>query len=291
MAQIQHIPVLLKEVIYHLQPEPKKLFVDGTVGQGGHAEAITSSILPGGRLLAIDRDAINLGIAKKRLERFGKAIVYVHDSFANIKNIVSKHRFTPIQGIILDLGFSSLHIEDAERGFSFLKAGPLDMRYDSKSGITAMEIVNEWDGENLAKIFRVYGEETKAQEIAKVIVKSRRKKSIATTLELAEIVSTIVRRRGPTHPATKIFQALRIAVNDELGELERALPQCVDILGISGRLAIITFHSLEDRIVKRFFKNHPNIKVVTKKPILPTREEMKNNPRARSAKLRVAIKQ
>lgn len=291
MAQIQHIPVLLSEVIYHLQPEPKKLFVDGTVGQGGHAEAIASAILPGGRLLAIDRDAINLGIAKKRLVRFGKAIVYVHDSFANVKNIASKHRFIPVQGIILDLGFSSMHIEDASRGFSFLKVGPLDMRYDSKSGITAAEIVNEWDGENLARIFRVYGEETKAQEIARVIVKSRRKKSIATTTELAELIATVVYRHGKTHPATKTFQALRIAVNDELGELERALPQCADILGIGGRLAIITFHSLEDRIVKQFFKNHPNIKVVTKKPILPTREEIKNNPRARSAKLRVAIKQ
>lgn len=290
MTKIQHIPVLLEEVIYHLQPEPNQVFIDGTVGQGGHADAIASRILPGGRLLAIDRDPVNLAIARERLGNYGDRIVYVNDSYANVTELADEHDFHGVNGILLDLGYSSLHIEDASRGFSFMKEGPLDMRYDPEAEVTAAEIVNEWSEESLAKIFRIYGEEVRAAQIARVIIDTRRHTAIETTTDLANLVTTIVHAHGPIHPATKVFQALRIAVNDELGELERALPQCVDVLAIGGRLGIITFHSLEDRIVKNFFKSYPGLEIVTKRPVAPSREEIKANPRSRSAKLRVAVK-
>lgn len=290
MIQIQHIPVLLSEVISHLQPEPNQKWIDGTVGQGGHAGVIASRILPGGRLLAIDRDPVNLRIAEERLAEYGDGIVYVNDSYANISEIAEANGFTQANGMLLDLGYSSLHIEDASRGFSFMKEGPLDMRYDPKTETTAASIIHEWEEAELARIFRIYGEEVRAAQIARVIVETRRHTAIETTIDLANLVTTVVHAHGPTHPATKIFQALRIAVNDELGELERALPQCVDILGSGGKLGIITFHSLEDRIVKQFFKTHPHLSVVTKRPLAPTREEIKANPRSRSAKFRVAIK-
>jgi 16S rRNA (cytosine1402-N4)-methyltransferase len=290
MTKIQHIPVLLEEVLTYLQPEPNQVFIDGTVGQGGHASAIAERILPGGRLLAIDRDPVNLAIARERLENYGDKIVYVNDSYANVSELARAHDFNRANGMLLDLGYSSLHIEDASRGFSFMKEGPLDMRYDPTSEVTAAEIVHEWSEESLARIFRIYGEEVRAADIARVIVESRRHTAIDTTTDLANLVTTVVHQHGPTHPATKVFQALRIAVNDELGELERALPQCVDALALGGRLGIITFHSLEDRIVKQFFKSHPNLEMLTRRPVAPSREEIKANPRSRSAKLRVAIK-
>ncbi len=290
MTKIQHIPVLLEEVLTYLRPEPKQVFIDGTVGQGGHADAIASRALPGGRLLAIDRDPVNLAIARERLASYGDRIVYVNDSYANVTELAGEHGFLQVNGMLLDLGYSSLHIEDASRGFSFMKEGPLDMRYDPTSDVTAADIVREWSEESLARIFRVYGEEMRAAEIARVIVETRRNNAILTTTDLANLVTTVIHQHGPIHPATKVFQALRIAVNDELGELERALPHCVDMLASGGRLAIITFHSLEDRIVKNFFKTRTDLEIVTKRPIAPTRDEIKSNPRSRSAKLRVAVK-
>lgn len=290
MTKIQHIPVLLEEVLTYLRPEPKQVFIDGTVGQGGHADAIASRALPGGRLLAIDRDPVNLAIARERLASYGDRIVYVNDSYANVTELAGEHGFLQVNGMLLDLGYSSLHIEDASRGFSFMKEGPLDMRYDPTSDVTAADIVQEWSEESLARIFRVYGEEMRAAEIARVIVETRRNNAILTTTDLANLVTTVIHQHGPIHPATKVFQALRIAVNDELGELERALPHCVDMLASGGRLAIITFHSLEDRIVKNFFKTRTDLEIVTKRPIAPTRDEIKSNPRSRSAKLRVAVK-
>ncbi len=290
MTQIQHIPVLLQEVIDHLQPEPNKRFIDGTVGQGGHADAIMSRVLPGGRLLAIDRDPANLAIAKDHLKPFGDAVVFIHDSYAFMDEHAAANGFVPVNGILLDLGYSSLHIEDASRGFSFQKDGPLDMRYDLSQDFTAREIVNTWSVEELARIFRVYGEEEKARDIANAIVDARRTKRIETTLELALLVSSHVRGGKGTNPATKVFQALRIVVNNELDELEDALPRCVDLLAPGGRLAIISFHSLEDRIIKNFFKETPSLHTITKRPITPSREEIKANPRSRSAKLRVAEK-
>ena len=290
MTQYKHIPVLLAEVVEHLRPEPNETFIDGTVGQGGHAEIILEHLLPGGRLLAMDRDPVNLQIAKENLVRFGKNVVYVNDSYASADEHAQAQKFEGVDGILLDLGYSSLHIEDATRGFSFMKDGPLDMRYDTHHGESAQTIVKEWNEEQLARIFRIYGEEPKAREIAKAIILARKRAPIKTTLELANIVSTVVYAHGPTHPATKVFQALRIAVNDELGELELALPRCVGLLKPGGRFAVITFHSLEDRIVKNFFRSCSDLELETKKPIAPSREEIKSNPRSRSAKLRVAVK-
>ncbi|MBI4435688.1 16S rRNA (cytosine(1402)-N(4))-methyltransferase RsmH, partial [Candidatus Uhrbacteria bacterium] len=190
----------------------------------------------------------------------------------------------------LDLGFSSVHVDDPDRGFSFQNDGPLDMRYDQSQPLTAGEVVDTWSEEELARIFRQYGEEVNARAIARSIVRSRVEDPLTRTLALAALIASTTRRHGKVHPATKVFQALRIAVNDEFGELERALPECVNLLKPGGRLAIISFHSLEDRIIKQFFKSTPALKVVTKRPITATREERLENPRARSAKLRVAEK-
>ena len=289
--QIIHVPVLLQEVLVYLKPEPKKVFIDGTVGQGGHALELIKRVLPEGRLLAIDRDPHNLAIARNRLADYTDAVIFVCDSFANIKESPYVSKFLQVDGILLDLGFSSYHIQDPTRGFSFMAEGLLDMRYNPSEHVeSAADIVNTWSEEELAKIFRQYGEEAKARPIAQAIIRARKQEEIKTTTQLAAVVEQVVKRRGKVHPATKVFQALRIAVNDELGEIERALPDMVDLLKPGGRLAIISFHSLEDRIIKQFFKQHPDLEVLTKRPIGPTEEEVRANPRARSAKLRVAQK-
>ncbi|MBI5370360.1 16S rRNA (cytosine(1402)-N(4))-methyltransferase RsmH [Candidatus Uhrbacteria bacterium] len=289
-----HIPVLLQEVLTYLQPEPNQSFIDGTVGQGGHAEALLERVLPEVRqtvrYLAIDRDASNLAVAKDRLSRFGASVVSVHDRYANVKACAYAHHFTAVDGILLDLGFSSIHVDDPSRGFSFRSDGPLDMRYDVSGGLTAADIVNTWSEDELARAFRQYGEETKARDVAKAIIARRKKRPFERTLELSECVQKVVPKRGQIHPATRVFQALRIAVNDELGELTRALPDLVDLLRPGGRLAIITFHSLEDRIVKTFMKERLDLRVLTRHAIKPSIMEVRENPRARSAKLRVAEK-
>ncbi|MBI4592456.1 16S rRNA (cytosine(1402)-N(4))-methyltransferase, partial [Candidatus Uhrbacteria bacterium] len=263
-----------------------------------------------------DRDAANLQRARERLSGFGDAVVLVHDSYANVRTHAYAHGFTHVDAILLDLGFSSVHVDDPDRGFSFQNDGPLDMRYDQSQPITAERLVNTWSEDELARIFRQYGEEVNARPIAHSIVRTRAKTPFTRTTQLAELIASLSeanvnaehlhsrawrskqgllpliaglkRHHGKTHPATKVFQALRIAVNDEFGELERALPECVNLLKPGGRLAILSFHSLEDRIIKQFFKNTPALKVVTKRPITATREERLENPRARSAKLRVA---
>lgn len=293
-----HIPVLLDEVLTHLQPEPNKSFIDGTVGQGGHAEGLLQRVLPevrqngliSGTLLAIDRDARNLAASRKRLAKFGDAVVFVRDSYANIKQHAITHGFDQVDGILLDLGFSSEHVDDPERGFSFQSDGPLDMRYDTSQSLTAAKIVNEWDEEELARLFRLYGEEPKARAVAQAIVSDRISHPFERTLELAACVACVVPKQRGIHPATRVFQALRIAVNDELGELQKALLDCVDLLVPGGRLAVITFHSLEDRLVKTFLKERSDLQILTKHVVKPSQEEVKKNPRARSAKLRVAQK-
>ncbi len=286
-----HIPVLLQEVLTYLKPEPKTVWLDGTVGLGGHSEALLTRALPESRLLAMDRDPQNLALAKQCLSAFTDAVIFVSDSFAHAKKHAYAHGLCPFDGILLDLGFSSAHLQDASRGFSFLAAGPLDMRYDPSSQIlTAEKIVNTWSEDELARIFRVYGEELKARRFAQAIVKERVKHPLKTTTQLADLIEQEVGYRGKIHPATQIFQALRIAVNDELGELERALPDLVELLKPGGRIAIISFHSLEDRVVKTFFQQCDQLNVVTKKPVTATQTEIKQNPRARSAKLRVAEK-
>lgn len=291
----QHKSVLLQEVLDHLQPEPNQLFVDGTVGQGGHAFAILEralSVVPSNktRLLAIDRDANNLAIARERLSKFGDSVVFVHDSYANAKIHAYANQFTRVHGILLDLGFASSHVDDPHRGFSFRADGPLDMRYDTSKGITASDIVNTWSEDELARIFRQYGEEKQARRVAQAIVAVRAKHQFLKTTELAACVSSVIKSSGKIHPATRVFQALRIAVNDELGELRRALPDLVDLLLPNGKLLVITFHSLEDRIVKQFMKDHTQLRVITKHAIKPSQEEININPRSRSAKLRVAEK-
>jgi 16S rRNA (cytosine1402-N4)-methyltransferase len=275
-------------VMTHLDPKPNHLLIDGTVGQGGHAKAFLQRALPDGRLLGIDRDPSNLAIAHEHLSSFGDNVILVQDTYANARAHATAHGFTSVHAILLDVGFSSLHVDDPSRGFSFSLEGPLDMRYDRSGGLTAGEMVNTWSEDELAKMFRVYGEERNARFIAEKIIEQRGNEPFVTTKQLATFIEALIPRRGKTHPATKVFQALRICVNDELGELERALPELVKLLASGGRIAIISFHSLEDRIVKQFFKSHSELVVLTKRPVTGTREEVRSNPRARSAKLRVA---
>jgi 16S rRNA (cytosine1402-N4)-methyltransferase len=292
MPEFCHVPVLLSEVLRFLDPKPGESFIDGTVGLGGHAKELVARVLPGGRLLAIDRDQDNLERAKKRLAEYIHRVVFVRDSFVHLADHAYAHGFSDTRGVLLDLGFSSVHVDDPSRGFSFQTDGPLDMRYDQTQELTAAIIVNEWTKEELVRIFRVYGEERFAMKMADAIIKARKKERILRTVELVDVVTSVAKRRGRIHPATRVFQALRIAVNDELGELERALPEALKVLAPGGRLAIISFHSLEDRAVKRFFKQHDGreLTVLTKHVVTPTEDECKRNPRARSAKLRVVEK-
>ncbi len=290
MRELIHTPVLLREVLDALHPTPGGVYIDGTVGLGGHAEALLEAITPGGRLLACDRDPRNLALAESRLKRFGSAVVCVRDSYAEIPPVAERLNFQAVDGILLDLGYSSAHVEDASRGFSFQLEGPLDMRYDPSSPLTALDIVNGWSEDELAALFRAYGEEPNARAFAKAIIQKRRAEPFTTTLSLSEHLASTVRARGKTHPATRVFQALRIAVNDEFGELTRAIPDLIGLLKPSGRLAIISFHSLEDRMVKdalRTEEQGARIKNLTKHVLTPSREEFLANPRARSAKLRV----
>lgn len=291
---MNHIPVLATEVMSWLDPKSNQDFIDGTVGLGGHAALILEATAPNGRLLAFDRDGRNLAAAKERLARFGERVIYINDSFGQIETHAYDHGFTEVDGILLDLGFSSVHIDDATRGFSFQQAGPLDMRYDTRQELTAEAIVNSWRPEELAELFRTYGEERHAHKIAARIVEERRRERIQSTDRLAHIIKDAV-PHGKTmriHPATRAFQALRIAVNDELGELERTLPQTLNVLRAGAKLAVISFHSLEDRLVKQFFKAHAKkeLNVLTKRPVTPGEQEIKINPRSRSAKLRVAAR-
>ncbi|HBD05233.1 TPA: 16S rRNA (cytosine(1402)-N(4))-methyltransferase, partial [Candidatus Uhrbacteria bacterium] len=281
-----HVPVLCDEVIRFLDPQPNHDYVDATIGQGGHTDAILNRTSPGGRVLGIDKDKINLSVAASFLSQFKDRAVLAQDSFANLLSIAYAHGFSQVSGIVFDLGFSSYHIEDSERGFSFQSEGPLDMRYDQGRGKTAEDLVNSLSENELADIFRLYGEERRAREIAKAIINERGRTRIATTTQLAKIVSDTVRQRGKLHPATRVFQALRIAVNNELDEIKMALPQAVDLLEKGGVIVIISFHSLEDRIIKNFFKTNEHLETITKKILVPTQKQKQINPRARSARMR-----
>ncbi len=283
---MQHQPVLLEEVLQHLHPKPGAVILDATIGAGGHAEAILHKLGENGRLYGFDRDARNLAIAKERLQAFGERAIFVCDSFAHIGD----HAIPPLDGALFDLGFSSMHVDEAERGFSFMQDGPLDMRYDQKGALTAETIVNEWARDDIADLIFTYGEETMSRQIAEAIQKARKKARITTTTALAEIVSGVVKRRGKAHPATKTFQALRIVVNDEFGQIAPGLESATEKLKEGGVLAVITFHSLEDRLVKQWLKGREDLVMTPKKVIQPTWQEQKTNRRARSAKLRIAIK-
>jgi len=274
-----HIPVLQKEVLEMLSPKPNENFIDCTIGEGGHGLAILEMIKPKGKILGIDQEI--------RLKKGDKRLILVEDNFANLKSIVDNYKFYNIQGILFDLGMSSWHLEESGRGFSFKRPEPLDMRFSKENSLTAEKIVNYWSKPEIERILREYGEEKKALKIAQKIIELRGTLQIKTVPQLVKITDSL----GVSPQRT--FQALRIAVNDELNNLKKALPQAKELLNKGGRLAVISFHSLEDRIVKNFFKDYfqkGQLKILTKKPIIPSDEEIKNNPRSRSAKLRVVEK-
>ena len=278
-----HEPVLLDEVLTHLKPslKPDAHVIDATVGLGGHTAAILER-LPRVRVTGLDRDAGSLALATERLKPFGQRVRLVQANFADLDTVLDG----PVDAILADLGISSWQL--AERGFSFATDAPLDFRMDIREGQTAADLVNGLPEAELADLIYAYGEERASRRIAKAIVAARKADRIGTTTELATVVEGAVPRRGKLHPATRTFQALRIAVNDELGSLERGLAAAERVLRPGGRLLMITFHSLEDRIVKRFIRNSDALSAVNKKVIAPSRDEIRRNPRARSAKLRVA---
>ncbi len=305
-----HIPVLQKEVLKYLDPKPNENFIDCTIGQAGHTLAIFKKNGPKGKVLGIDQDPKQIENCKLKIENFKERVILVCDNFVNLKKIVEREKFRQVFGILFDLGMSSWHLEKSGRGFSFQKDEPLIMRYDwkknsktpllhsrriSEKNLTAEKIINQWPEKKIEKILREYGQERFAKRIAKKIIEERKIKEIKTTFQLVKIIKSatpIWYQRKKIHPATRTFQALRIAVNDELNNLEKALPQALEILEKGGRMVVISFHSLEDKIVKNFFKKkvkEKSIKILTPKPIRPSVEEIKINPRSRSAKLR-AIK-
>jgi 16S rRNA (cytosine1402-N4)-methyltransferase len=304
---MEHTPVLLNETLHWLNPRRGGVYVDATVGSGGHAEAILERIIPGGRLIGIDRDEVAVEAAAARLARFGEAVVIVRDNYAAIKEVLGTLGLDArVDGVFLDLGASSMQFADRSRGFSFQEPGPLDMRMDRRQPVTAADLVNRLSERELADLIWRYGEERWSRRIARAIAGSR---PLHTTEELAEVVArSIPRRQWPRgiHPATRTFQALRIATNDELLNLEKALPDAAEVLREAGRLCAITFHSLEDRTIKHTFLRLSRgctcppgasactcggkqwLRILTKKPVLPSPEEVQRNPRARSAKLRAA---
>lgn len=298
-SSFRHEPVLAAEIIEFLRPASGMTLLDGTLGGGGHSSLFLSS---GARLIGTDRDPTALAHTRSRLASHGDRFVALEGNFANATELLSGIGVTQLDGILLDLGVSSHQLDTPDRGFSFQREGPLDMRM-GHSGQTAADLVNTAPASELAHIFRQYGDEPRAIQFAARIVRAREKKSFTTTTELAELIAA--GRQGPRHPATRVFQALRIAINDEIGSLERALPDLAALLAPGGRMAIISFHSLEDRIVKHFFRRHsvaeiddptwpaprPNpekiFDLLTPRSVTASSEELTSNPRSRSARLRV----
>lgn len=287
-----HQPVMTREVLELLAPRPGATFVDATVGGGGHSLSLLPHLLPSGRVIAVDRDPHALEIAKKRLIEFEPHVTFVHDNYRHLAAGLRALHVPSVDGIVLDLGMSSLQVDTAERGFSFLQDGPLDMRMDPTQEITAAAIVGESSMEELATLFATLGEERFARPIARRIVEARRAQPFTTTMQLAELIRQAVpprARYGRLHPATRVFQALRMAVNDELGALEALLADLPGLLAPGGRAVVLTFHSLEDRLVKRAFlagSAQGLWRILTKKPLRPSEDEVERNPRARSAKVR-----
>jgi len=281
-----HISVMQNEVLSFFQDRKLFSFVDATLGAGGHSKALLEAHPEIKTLYGLDQDPRALIIAKETLAQDAPRVQLIHANFDTMK----EHVPAGVDGILMDIGVSSMQLDESERGFSFMKEGPLDMRMNPDEQTSAQWIVNRYSEREIARIILEYGEEKKAPKIAKAICEARRKKKIETTLQLAEIVESIIPRYGKTHPATTTFQALRIAVNRELERLAEVIPQALDLLAPQGRLAIITFHSLEDRIVKNAFRAASNGQILTKKPLIPTDEECRYNRRSRSAKLRVIEK-
>lgn len=308
----EHKPVLLDEVIRYLRCTPGKFFVDGTVGGGGHARAILEKTAPDGRLIGIDWDEKALVKARSNLQSYEERLVLVQENFALIGPVLARLHIQAVDGILLDLGLSSFQVDEAARGFSFNLAGPLDMRMDTREKNTAAHLVNTLSEDKLAAIIRNFGEERWHRRIARHIVRARDVEAIETTDRLARVVYSAIpagKRSRQRHPATRTFQALRLAVNRELDHLQTFLQGALDWLKPGGRLAIVSFHSLEDRLVKQAFANwarscrcparspicqcegRPLVRLVNKKPVVPGKSEIQANPRARSGRLRVVEKQ
>ena len=293
-----HIPVFLKEVLEIFNPLQGQNFVDCNFGQGGHSFAILEKTAPNGKLLGFDLSKAQIEENKKAKEYIqNKRLTIANENFVNLEKIIEEKNFKNIDGILFDLGFSSWHLDSSGKGFSFLKDEPLDMRYDpEQQQLTAAEIVNSWTPNDIFEILKNYGGERYARFIANKIKEERKKKKIYRTKDLVEVIGMAVSRmykKQKIHYATRTFQALRIAVNDELNNLEIAIPQALKIIKKNGILIIISFHSLEDRIVKNCFRNESkkgNIQLLFKKPLVPTTDEIRVNPRTRSAKLRAIIK-
>ena len=289
-----HIPVLLNEVIKLLDPKENENYIDATLGEGGHTLALLQKTSPAGKVLGIDLDPETLEIAHRKLQAFGDRLVLVNDNFKNLEEIVENQKFKEISGIVFDFGMSSRDIDESGRGFSFLKDEPLLMNFGSDAMLTAENIVNGWPEGELEKIISLYGEEKFARQIARGIIARRLVKPIKTTFDLVEVIEKATPNfyhHGKIHPATRTFQALRIAVNDELNSIQKGLEASLKVLSSGAKIAAISFHSLEDRIVKNFFRdNKKTLKILTKKPVVPAQVEILNNSRARSAKLRVAQK-
>ena len=309
MTQFHHIPIMLKEVLELLAPERGGIFVDGTLGGGGHSEGILKR-LTDGRLYGIDRDGEAIAAASERLKPFGDKFKAIRGNFFDMKSLLANEGVTGVEGILLDLGVSSYQLDTPERGFSYHEEAPLDMRMDDRASLSAYDVVNGYSYGELTRIIRDYGEERYAAKVASAIVREREREPINSTTKLADIIKYAIpaanRREGP-HPARRTFQAIRIEVNGELAELDKAIRGAHDLLNPGGVMAVITFHSLEDRIVKQAFKifEHPctcdpkapictcgkksTAEILTKKPIVPGADELEYNPRSRSSKLR-AIK-
>jgi 16S rRNA (cytosine1402-N4)-methyltransferase len=300
-----HIPVLFHEVLALLQPKANGRYIDGTLGAGGHTAGLLQQSAPSGRILVFDKDAEAIAFAKQQLEPFGERVTYVHASYAEMGQLAPAHGFTNVAGILLDLGLSSRQLDDAARGFSFMKEGPLDMRFDTSQGETAADLINNLDEAALANIFWRYGEEKSSRKIARMMVAER---PFTTTTQLADRIAATVHRRGRIHPATQVFQALRIAVNRELETVETGVLAALELLGQNGRLAVISFHSLEDRFVKQTFRQlsqactcppeqpvcncggQAKFRLITRKAVQASAEEIAQNSRSRSARLRVIEK-
>ena len=304
----RHVSVLLRETIEGLNIRPDGIYADGTLGGGGHASEVAARLTEGGRLIGIDQDADAIAAATERLKPFGDRVTIVRDNYVNMKHVLADLGIEAVDGICLDLGVSSYQLDTAERGFSYMEDAPLDMRMDRRGDRTAEDLVNECSEQELFRIIRDYGEDRFAKNIAKHIVKARERKAIRTTGELADIIRGAIPMKIQVtggHPAMRTFQALRIALNGELQVLEDSIDEMIGLLKPGGRICIITFHSLEDRIVKNGFRRNESPctcppgfavcvcgkksrgTVITKKPILPTEEETEENPRSRSAKLRI----
>lgn len=302
-----HASVLLEEVIRGLQPRPGGVYIDATVGLGGHTEAILEASAPDGRVLAVDRDPRAIELTTGRLARFGSRLTLVEGDFSDLRTYAEASDHFPADGVVADLGVSSLQLDDPARGFSFMRSGPLDMRMGPRVGSTAAEMLERFDVSSLAEILRDFGELRRSHHIAEQILRARDEGRLTSTAALAEVVERALggRKTTPIHPATRAFQAIRIAVNRELEELERLLEALPALVRPGGRVAVISFHSLEDRLVKHAFEDPPPPvlphklpvepervrgpwQALTSKPLIPSEHEQKRNPRSRSAKLRVA---